>query len=126
MRKTPALFAALAAPALIAYPVLAQTVVTDYREADNDALIVEPYNLPVDELEGMDVYGAGEEQIGEIEDVLVDAAGTPAAFVVETEGFLGIGDEDVVVGFDQVELVGDRFVTSLTEDQLEALPEWDD
>jgi sporulation protein YlmC with PRC-barrel domain len=124
---TSTLLAALAAPALVAGPALAQTlVVTEYREIEDDAFIVQPYNLAVDDLEDLDVYGAGEEQIGEVEGVLVDASGTPVALVIETEGFLGLGDEDVVVGFDQVELVGDRFVTALTEEQLEELPEWDD
>jgi sporulation protein YlmC with PRC-barrel domain len=126
MRKSSTVLAALAASALVAWPVLAQVVVTELRDAEDDDLIVQPYNLTVDQLEDMDIFGAGDEQIGEIEDVLIDASGNAVALVIETEGFLGIGDEDVVVGFDQVELLGDRFVTGLSEDQLEEMPEWED
>ena len=59
----------------------------------------------------MEVYNAAGEQIGEIEDILIAPAGDVMALVIETEGFLGLGDKDVVVGLDQVELVGDRLVT---------------
>jgi sporulation protein YlmC with PRC-barrel domain len=115
--------ALIAAPALLAAPALAQTT---YVEIDDDAFIVTQYNLTVDQIEDMDLYGPGGDQIGEIEEVLIDASGDVVGLSVETENFLGIGGEDVILGLDQVELVGDRFVTSLTEDQLEASPRWED
>ena len=119
------LIALVAVPALLAAPALAQSTV--FMEHDDDAFVVQPYNLTVDQIEDMDIYGPGDDdQIGEVDEVLVDSSGDVVGFSVETEGFLGIGGEDVVVGVDQMELVGDRFVTSLTEDQLEQLPRWDD
>lgn len=119
------LIALAAAPALMAGSAFSQA--TAYTELDDDAFVVEPFNLTVDEIEDMDIYGPGDDdQIGEIEEVLVDSSGNVAGFAVETEGFLGFGGEDVIVGIDQLQLVGDHFNTSLTEDQLEALPRWED
>ena len=119
------LVALAVAPALLVAPAIAQTATT-YMEIEDDTMLVQPFNLTVDQIEDMDIYGPGDDQIGEVEEVLTDASGELVGFSVETEGFLGIGGEDVVVGMDQLELAGDRFVTSLTEEQLEQLPRWDD
>jgi sporulation protein YlmC with PRC-barrel domain len=118
-----AAIALVAVPALLAATAFAQTV--GYVEVDDDAFIVDLFGLTVDDIDDMDIYGPGGDQVGEVEKVLVDASGEVVGFAVETEGFLGIGDEDVIVGVDQLELVGDRFVTSLTEEQLEELPRWE-
>jgi PRC-barrel domain len=121
-----ALVALVAAPALLVAPALAQTA-AGYAEIEDDALIVEPFNLTVDQIEDMGIYGPGDDdQIGEVEEVLTGASGEVVGFSVETEGFLGIGGEDVIVGVEQLELAGDRFVTTLTEEQLEELPRWED
>ena len=97
-----------------------------YREAEDDRAIVQPFNRTVDDIEDMNVYGAGGKKIGEVDDVLVDASGTIVAVSVESGGFLGIGDEEVVVMLDQLTIEGDRLNTGLTKDQLLALPRWDD
>lgn len=97
-----------------------------FREAEDDRAIVQPFNRTVDDIEDMNVYGTGDEKIGEIEEVLIDTSGNIAAVAVESGGFLGIGDEEVVVMLDQLTLEGDRFSTSLTKDQLLALPRWKD
>ena len=41
-------------------------------------------------------------------------------------GFLGLGEKDVVIGLDQVAKDGDKLKASMTKDQIEALPEFDD
>ena len=78
------------------------------------------------ELDGMDVTNASGEKIGEVSEVLIDRSGQVVALAVEAGGFLGLGDRDVVVQFDQVKLQGDRLVTSLTKEQLKDMPEWKD
>ena len=120
-----ALIALAAVPTLFAGAALAQTT---YVELDDDAFIVQPFNLTVEKVEDMDLYGPGGDQIGEVEDVLADSSGQVVGFSVETENFLGIGGEDVIVGLDQVELApdGQRFITSLTKEQLEQMPRWED
>ena len=96
-----------------------------FREIKDEKTVVQPFNLTVEKLDDMKVYGPTGERIGEIDEVLVDASGNPVAFTIEVGGFLGIGDREVIVSFDQVQLQGDRFLTSLTKQQIETLPKWD-
>ena len=103
-----------------------ETETQGYLEIEDDATIIAPFNLTMEELDDYDVIGSTGEKFGEIEDFLTDASGEPVAVVIETEGFLGIGDEDVIVTLDQLELVDGKFQINLTEEELEALPKWDD
>ncbi|EKV28098.1 hypothetical protein C882_1099 [Caenispirillum salinarum AK4] len=79
------------------------------------------------DLTGFDIYGPGEEQVGEIAAVLADASNRVVGFVVETEGFLDIGDREVIVPLERLEIgpQNDTFITGVTEDELEALPQWE-
>jgi len=120
----------LAATALAFAPlvVAAQQAVdvTAYREAEDDDLIVQPFNLTVDQIEDMDLKDAGGDEIGEVDDVLIDAAGQPVAVTIEVGGVLGIGDREVVLGLDQLKLMDDHFVTDADKATIEALPDWKD
>jgi hypothetical protein len=82
----------------------------------------------VQEVEDMDVVGPDGAEIGEVEEILVDASGMVVALTVEVGGFLGIGESEAVVMIDQLGLAADRnsLVASLTREQIELLPEWDD
>ena len=53
-------------------------------------------------LMGMDVYGSDNQKIGDIDEVIVDRQGKIHAVVVGVGGFLGIGEKDVAIPFDQV------------------------
>lgn len=102
----------IAAVAATATPALAQDMSLDIaqlRSADD-----------------ANVVNAAGDKLGEIEDVLVGADGKPVAYVVDTGGFLDIGDEDVVVSIDALQWQGGQYVSDMTEEQLEALPKWDD
>lgn len=99
---------------------------TQWQEAEDELAMVAPFNISVDDLEEMDVYGPGGEEIGEVEEVLAGPDGQPGALAVEAGGFLGVGDRTVVVGLDQLRAENDRLVTGLTKEQIEGLPEWDD
>jgi sporulation protein YlmC with PRC-barrel domain len=48
-------------------------------------------------LRGTRVYGANNENIGEINDVLISRSGQVAAVIIGVGGFLGIGQKDVAV-----------------------------
>jgi sporulation protein YlmC with PRC-barrel domain len=78
------------------------------------------------DIEDIDVYTADGEELGEVEAVLVDQSGALVAVVVEVGGFLGIGDDDRVIGFDRLTHEGDRYIVTITRDEVESLPEWDD
>lgn len=43
-----------------------------------------------------------DDEIGEVEDILVDRNGRPLAVIISVGGFLGVGDRDVALGWDQV------------------------
>ena len=77
------------------------------------------------EIEDMDVMNAEGEEIGEIEAVLVDAAGRIVAVTVEVGGFLDIGDEDLVLTLDDLTWREDGYVIDLTSDEMQTLPRFD-
>ena len=100
--------------------------VTAYQEAEDDDMVVQPFNRTVDDIEDLDLKNADGDEIGEVEEVLIDASGRPVAIAVEVGGFLGIGERDVVLGLDQVQLVDDDLVTSADKATIEGLPDWPD
>ena len=120
----------LAATALALAPLAAAAQqspdLAAYQEAEDDDLVVQPFNLTVDDIEDMDLKSAAGDDIGEVEKVLTDAGGQPAAVTVEVGGFLGIGEREVVLGLDQLQLMDDHLVTAADKATIEALPDWDD
>jgi sporulation protein YlmC with PRC-barrel domain len=97
-----------------------------YQELEDDDFIVQRWGLSVEDIEDLDLYTQDGEEIGEIEEVLVDADGQVRALTVEVGGFLGIGDREAIIEIDRLDRVDDQFQTSYTKEQLEQLPEWDD
>lgn len=77
------------------------------------------------EIEDMRVVSADGEEIGEIEEVLIDSTGQ-VALSVEVGGFLDIGDRDVLMQIDTLEVQGDEFTTTMAKEEIEALPDWED
>ena len=53
-------------------------------------------------LSGVAVYGPDNRKVGNISDILVDHNGKATAVVIGVDGFLGIGQKDVAVPYDQV------------------------
>ena len=78
------------------------------------------------ELGDMNVVNPAGEKIGEVEDVLMDTSGNVVAVAVEVGGFLGVGEDDVIIQLDQLRLENKQLVTTLTKEEMEALPKWDD
>jgi uncharacterized protein YrrD len=126
----PKQLAVLAATALALAPLALaaqqSSDVTAYQEAEDDDMVVQPFNRTVDDIEDLDLKNADGDEIGEVEEVLIDASGQPVAIAVEVGGFLGIGERDVVLGLDQVQLVDDDLVTSADKATIEGLPDWPD
>jgi hypothetical protein len=121
------LLPAVAAAALlsIAGPSLAQQAGGPVlREATDDELVVQPFNKTVEDLEDAALVSEAGEAIGEIEEVLVDANGQPAAVTAEIGGFLGVGQRTVVIGLDRLQLKDDDLATRLTKEELEAMQAW--
>lgn len=107
-------------------PATATGTLPVYIEVEDEAATVGAFGLAVGEVENADIYGPTGERVAEIEEVLVNPQGEIVAVSAEVGGFVGIGDREVIVELGQLRREGDRFVTSLTQQQLEALPAWDD
>lgn len=80
-----------------------------------------------EDLVGSEVRNAEGDEIGEVEDVVVDPNQVPHA-VVSVGGFLGLGEKDVVVPMDRLTSgqEGEGLLTDLTEDELEAFPAYEE
>jgi sporulation protein YlmC with PRC-barrel domain len=48
---------------------------------------------------GVDIYGANNEKIGDVNDLILDHTGNIQAVVIGVGGFLGMGEMDVVVPY---------------------------
>ena len=53
-------------------------------------------------LDGVNVYNNANEKIGDISDVLFDQSGRVEAIVIGVGGFLGLGERNVAVPFEQI------------------------
>ncbi|MFN4271359.1 MAG: PRC-barrel domain-containing protein [Aliihoeflea sp.] len=98
---------------------------------DPDRQPVEMEQLRADDLIGSTLYGANDENIGTVGDILITEEGSFDAVIVDVGGFLGIGTREVALGLDEVEFVRDSqnrlyIYTRHTQDQLEAAPEYDE
>jgi hypothetical protein len=129
------------AAAMGATPVLAETHMgeVDYaqliRTRDITGGEVYTFATPLDD----DTWGAYEadaigndwNEIGEIEDVILDRSGQMIGVVAEVGGFLDIGDKHVMIPVENLRLtpIDDRhyaIVTRYTEEQLEELQSVDE
>lgn len=84
-----------------------------------------PAHVLASDLDDEDIYGLNDEDVGEVEDLVLNMDGSVAAVVVEVGGFLGIGEKDVLVDWNAIEMVQDgddlRLVApGLTREALEA------
>jgi sporulation protein YlmC with PRC-barrel domain len=54
---------------------------------------------------GVDVYNTANEKLGDISDILLDQSGKVSGVIIGVGGFLGLGERDVLVGLDKLDLV---------------------
>src|SRR3712207_2181836 len=66
---------------------------------------IQPNQVMVSKLIGTTVVGPNNESIGDVNDVVVDRNGRAMAVVIGVGGFLGIGEKDVAVPFQQLDFV---------------------
>jgi sporulation protein YlmC with PRC-barrel domain len=58
--------------------------------------------IAANKLIGMSVYNVADEDLGDVNDIILDKSGTPAVMVIGVGGFLGIGEKNVGVPFDRL------------------------
>ena len=61
-----------------------------------------PGDWRASKLVGVSIYGPNDENIGKVDDVLVDASGATKAVVVGVGGFLGMGKKEVGLPFSEI------------------------
>jgi hypothetical protein len=90
----------------------------------------QPGQIMGSDLRGTRVYGANNESIGDISDLLLDRQGQVVAAIVGVGGFLGIGQKDVALApaAFQVQPASDReelkLKLAMTRDELKNAPEF--
>lgn len=114
-----------AAAALLSAPALAQTPITETA-----SVAVAPSDALASNLVGLDVNNAANEDIGEIEDLVLDSSMKVKGLVLSVGGFLGLGERYVVVPPNAVKVTFDgtakewKGTSTLTREQLKAMPEF--
>ena len=87
--------------------------------------------LRAEDIIGATIYGANDEDIGEVGDILISGDESVKAYIVNVGGFLGIGEKPVAISAKDVEIMssagGDLHIfTSYTKEDLENQPEYDE
>lgn len=67
-------------------------------------------------LVGLNVYNDSNEKVGDINELLVDSSGKITAVILGVGGFLGVGEQNVAVNFDQLKWVNEPVRTSSSSD----------
>lgn len=75
---------------------------------------MQPGQWRASKLEGLNVYNENNEKIGDISEMLVDESGKIQAVVIGVGGFLGIGERNVAIPFEQVKFVMEPRATAST------------
>lgn len=80
--------------------------------------------IRVDEIMDAEVRSSENEYIGSVEDLVLDGKGSPAYVIAEFGGFLGIGEEQVVIPFNalQVSPQRDALFVPVTKSQFDKAP----
>jgi sporulation protein YlmC with PRC-barrel domain len=119
------LLAGLTALAVVGPPAFAQTSpapapgsapsATDASRGSGQFIPMrQPEQFRASDFIGERVYGANDESIGEINDVLMDAKGQVAGVIIGVGGFLGIGEKDVALPMSALQFRNEPPATAAT------------
>lgn len=85
--------------------------------------------LTAEDLDGARVYGVNDEDVGEIKSLVVSADGKIESARLDVGGFLGMGEKQIEVSFDELTVLrGDdvRVYIDATQEQLESRPQYNE
>lgn len=111
---------------------MAETDETQTSAIDRSSLNeVQVGDISADDFVGTTVYGANDENIGEIGDIILSDDGQVEAVIIDVGGFLGIGEKEVAVSMDNLAFLSDAdgeyyLYTTFTQEQLEAQAAYDE
>ena len=134
------LMTAVSFAALMAVPVLAQdTTPTEMKNAPptaterNDTAAVPKGKMTTGQISASElpdetVVSQANESVGDVNDIILDSNGKVASVIVGVGGFLGIGEKDVALSFDQLAFANNDndlvVTTNATKESLQAAPEY--
>jgi sporulation protein YlmC with PRC-barrel domain len=112
--------------ALIAMPAHAQAPAPTPPSAAPAAQTPRPSQVDVQRLIGRTVRNLQDETIGDVNSVILGREGTVSAVIVGVGGFLGIGEREVAIRWQDLQINnnGEDVRTPLTKDAVRALPEY--
>jgi len=123
------LAAASVAAMTMAAPVLAADSKSPAmeRQAQSEFGMNATTAIKADTLVGKDVKNIAGEDIGEIQSVIIDGTGKVSAVVVSVGGFLGMGEREVAIDWNDLRLFrnGEVIQSRMTKNDLKALPEYE-
>ncbi|MBD9521218.1 PRC-barrel domain-containing protein [Ensifer sp. ENS07] len=112
-------------------PPITETKTADVAQSDATYLTEQASDqIAASTYIGQSVYNAGDESIGEINDLIMKKDGGVEAAVIGVGGFLGLGEKDVAVPFDRITIAEQpntdklKLTTTETADTLKAAPEF--
>ncbi len=77
---------------------------------------------------GAEIKSAGDEDVGAVEDLIIDQNGQVVAVVVSVGGFLGMGEKNVAIAWDELTQSGTSDMQDLrvdvTREELQSAPEY--
>jgi sporulation protein YlmC with PRC-barrel domain len=125
---------ALSLAALMSVPAVAQDT-TVPRTSEMPAATQEmpaakiTGTVSASELLNKAVKNATNENVGDINDLQIGDDGKIAAVIVGVGGFLGLGEKDVALPYDQIAFARDAdgaliVTANVTKESLQAMPEW--
>ncbi|MFN3171947.1 MAG: PRC-barrel domain-containing protein [Hyphomicrobiales bacterium] len=89
---------------------------------------VEPTDLTAEALTGARLYGANDEDIGEVSELVLADDGTIDQVILDVGGFIGIGEKSIAVSLDELQIMRPdggndvRVYIDATQEQLEQQP----
>ncbi len=104
--------------------VLAQATTNPAKSADLATKTATAVDM--DKLIGHSVKNAADEKIGDINSIYVDKNGKIVSVIVGIGGFLGVGEREVAIAWNDISVSQDgTYVrTAMTKEQLKGLPEY--
>lgn len=78
------------------------------------------------DLVGKTAFSQNGEEVGDVSDVLVSSQGQPEAIIIGHGGWLGLGEKQVAIDWNEVEISQDGVVVNMPAQQLSELPEYQD
>jgi len=102
---------------------------SENQAASPDATVVTSGMVGAKELLNKSVKNAANETIGDINDLQLDSSGKVIAVIVGVGGFLGLGEKNVGLPYDQLSFTRDGegslvITANVTKESLQSAPAW--